>query len=124
MAAACLVLWAGVAISGTRDMLAFNEACAAAAREVEATGVPAWEIDAGYPLNGWRLYAHSENLPPGSDRRYDVPFVTSDRPTQYAIMEPAAAGIRHRARGATRSRVLADHPRRLRPPAPSREAMN
>jgi len=93
MAAACLVLWAGVAISGTRDMLAFNEACAAAAREVEATGVPAWEIDAGYPLNGWRLYAHSENLPPGSDRRYDVPFVTSDRPTQYAIMNRPLPGF-------------------------------
>ena len=70
-----------------------REACAAAAREVEATGVPAWEIDAGYPLNGWRLYAHSENLPPGSDRRYDVPFVTSDRPTRYAIMNRPLPGF-------------------------------
>jgi hypothetical protein len=93
IAAGCLVLWAAVAISGTRDMLAFGEACAAAAREVEATGVPAWEIDAGYPLNGWRLYAHSENLPPGSDRRYDVPFVTSDRPTEYAIMNRPLPGF-------------------------------
>jgi hypothetical protein len=93
MAAACLVLWAAIAVSGTRDMLAFSEACAAAAREVEATGVPAWEIDAGYPLNGWRLYAHSENLPPGSDRRYDVPFVTSDRPTRYAIMNRPLPGF-------------------------------
>jgi hypothetical protein len=93
IAAGCLALWAAVAISGTRDMLAFSEACAAAAREVEATGVPAWEIDAGYPLNGWRLYAHSENLPPGSDRRYDVPFVTSDRPTEYAIMNRPMPGF-------------------------------
>jgi hypothetical protein len=93
IAAACLVLWAAVAISGTRDMLAFNEACAAAAREVEADGVPAWEIDAGYPLNGWRLYAHPENLPPGSDRRYDVPFVTSARPTTYAIMNRPLPGF-------------------------------
>jgi hypothetical protein len=93
MAAACLVLWAAIAVSGTRDMLAFSEACAAAAREVEATGVPASEIDAGYPLNGWRLYAHSENLPPGSDRRYDVPFVTSDRPTRYAIMNRPLPGF-------------------------------
>jgi hypothetical protein len=92
LAAGCLVLWAAVAVSGTRDMLAFNEACAAAARQVEATGVPAWEIDAGYPLNGWRLYAHWENLPPGSNRRYDVPFVTSIRPTQYAIMNRPLPG--------------------------------
>jgi hypothetical protein len=93
IAAGCLVLWAAVAVSGTRDMLAFNEACAAAARAVEATGVPAWDIDAGYPLNGWRLYAHSENLPPGSDRRYDVPMVTSDRPTRYAIMNRPLPGF-------------------------------
>jgi hypothetical protein len=93
IAAGCLVLWAAVAISGTRDMLAFGEACAAAAHEIEATGVPAWEIDAGYPLNGWRLYAHSENLPPGSDRRYDVPFVTSDRPTEYVIMNRPLPGF-------------------------------
>jgi Dolichyl-phosphate-mannose-protein mannosyltransferase len=93
IAAGCLVLWAAVAASGTRDMLAFGEACAAAAREVEAAGVPAWEIDAGYPLNGWHLYAHSENLPPGSDRRYDVPFVTSDRPTEYAIMNRPLPGF-------------------------------
>jgi hypothetical protein len=92
-AAACLVLWAAIAISGTRDMLAFNEACAAAAQEIEATGVPASEIDAGWPLNGWRLYAHSENLPPGSDRRYDVPFVTSDRATRYAIMNRPLPGF-------------------------------
>jgi hypothetical protein len=92
IAAAFLVLWAAVSISGTRDMLAFNEACAAAAREVEAMGVPAWEVDAGYPLNGWRLYAHPENLPPGSNRRYEVPFVTSVRPTRYAIMNGPKPG--------------------------------
>ncbi len=59
------------------------------------SGVPPWEIDAGYPLNGWRLYAHSENLPPGADRRYDVPFVTSDRKAQYVIENypPAGANI-------------------------------
>jgi hypothetical protein len=85
-AGALLAVWAAVAVSGTRDMLAFNNACAGAARDLEAAGIPAADIDAGYPLNGWRLYAHSENLPPGSDRRYDVPFVTSDRSTRYQIV--------------------------------------
>jgi len=75
-----------VAITGTRDMLAFNEACAKAAAEMEAAGISPVEMDAGYPLNGWRLYAHAENLPPGADRRYDVPFVTSDRPTRYSVV--------------------------------------
>jgi hypothetical protein len=66
-------------------MLAFNAACAQAARELEASGIAPSEVDAGYPLNGWRLYAHPENLPAGADRRYDVPFVTSARLTRYSI---------------------------------------
>ena len=85
VAAVLLLAWSGIAISGTRDMLAFNEAAATLAREVEASGVPRWDIDAGYALNGWDLYAHPENLPPGADRRYQVPFVTSDGPTHYSI---------------------------------------
>jgi hypothetical protein len=85
IAAAMLVIWAGTAVSGARDMLAFNDACAKAARELEASGIPPWDIDAGYALNGWRLYAHPDHLPPGANRRYDVPFVTSNRATHYSI---------------------------------------
>jgi hypothetical protein len=86
IASALLVGWAAVAISGTRDMLAFNDAAREAARELEATGIPAWDIDAGYSLNGWRLYAHPEHLPAGANRRFDVPFVTSNRATQFSIV--------------------------------------
>jgi hypothetical protein len=93
VAAAGLILWTAIALTGTRDMLAFNDAGALAVRQLEATGVPAWEIDAGYSLNGWRLYAHPEHLPPEWDRRDDVPFVTSDRPTQYAITNRPLAGF-------------------------------
>ena len=85
LAVPLLGVWAVVSATGTRDMLAYNDACARAAQELEAAGIPPVEVDAGYPLNGWRLYAHPENLPPGSDRRYDVPFVTSDRSTRYSI---------------------------------------
>jgi hypothetical protein len=97
MAAALLAIWAGIAITGTRDMLAFNEACATAERELEATGIPSWDIDAGYAWNGWRLYAHPENLPPEADRGYDVSFVTSNRATHYSITNsplPHSEGIR------------------------------
>jgi hypothetical protein len=55
------------------------------AGELEASGIPPWDIDAGYPLDGWRLYAHPERLPPGSNRQSDVPFVTSNRLTHYSI---------------------------------------
>lgn len=85
IAGVLLALWAFVAVSGTRDMLGVNATAAAIARQLEASGVPAWEIDAGYALNGWRLYAHPEHLPPGASPDADVPFVTSTRPTQYAV---------------------------------------
>jgi Dolichyl-phosphate-mannose-protein mannosyltransferase len=85
VASALLIVWSAISISGTRDMLAFNEAAAGLERETEASGVPRWDIDAGYALNGWQLYAHPENLPPGVDRRYGVPLVTSDAPTHYSI---------------------------------------
>jgi hypothetical protein len=92
MASALLILWAGIAITGTRDMLAVNETAAKAARELEAQGIPPWQIDAGYANNGWRLYAHPENLPPGANRRYEVPFVTSNRPTGYSIVNSPLPG--------------------------------
>jgi hypothetical protein len=85
IATALLVIWAAIAISGTRDMLAFNEVCAKEARTLEASGIPSWDIDAGYAWNGWRLYAHPENLALGANREYDVPFVTSNRATHYSI---------------------------------------
>jgi hypothetical protein len=92
MASALLVVWAAIGISGTRDMLAFNDAAARAARELEATGIPPWDIDAGYAVNGWRLYAHPEHLPPGANRRYEVPFVTGNRPTTYSITNSPLPG--------------------------------
>jgi len=92
VAAALLVGWAAIAITGTRDLLGFNEACAAEVRRLEASGVPPYDIDAGYPLNGWRLYAHPEQLPPGADRRYDVPFVTSNRSARYVIVSHPPPG--------------------------------
>ena len=38
------------------------------------------------------LGGHPENLPPGSDRRYDVPFVTGGRSTKFAIMSHPVPG--------------------------------
>ena len=92
VAAVLLVVWAAVAMTGTRDLLGFNAACAEAVTWLEKSGVPPYEIDAGYPLNGWHLYAHPENLPPGADRRYDVPFVTGGQTTKFAIMSHPVPG--------------------------------
>ncbi|MBI3492843.1 MAG: glycosyltransferase family 39 protein [Acidobacteria bacterium] len=92
VAGALLALWAGIAVTGTRDMLAVNDACGRVARQLEASGVKPWEIDAGYAWNGWRLYAHPEHLAPGASPRFDVPFITSDAPTPYAIANSPQPG--------------------------------
>ena len=85
VAGALFSVWAVIAISGTRDLMAVNAASATAARQLEAAGIPSWEIDAGYALNGWRLYAHPENLQPGANRRFDVPYVTSGRLPMFRV---------------------------------------
>jgi hypothetical protein len=87
-----LAVWASLGIPGTRAMLAANAVCAEMARDLEAQGVRPSEIDAGYAVNGWRLYSHPENLPPTADRRYEVPFVTSDVPTAYGIVTTPKPG--------------------------------
>ena len=46
---------------------------------LRARNIPFASIDAGYVFNGWNLYAHPENLPPGAIPERDVPFVTSRR---------------------------------------------
>jgi hypothetical protein len=80
-----LALFWFLCVTGTRDMIDVNEVAARAAADLEASGVPPWDVDAGWALNGWRLWAHPERLRPGADRQWDVPFVTSKTPTTYAV---------------------------------------
>jgi hypothetical protein len=56
--------------------------------------IPLASIDAGYVLNGWNLYAHPENLPPGAVRERDVPFVTSGEKKPYVIAASPVTGYR------------------------------
>ena len=85
-------LLAGVSISGTWDVLRFNQACADAFDQLRARGVPAAEIDAGYSLTGWMLYAHPENLAPGETVAHDVPWVTSRKEQPYVISNTPIPG--------------------------------
>ncbi|HZS08532.1 MAG TPA: glycosyltransferase family 39 protein [Blastocatellia bacterium] len=87
-----VALLAFVSISGTWDVLRFNQACAEAFNYLRATGVPAAEIDAGYSLTGWTLYAHPENLAPGQTPAEDVPWVTSGKELPYVISNTPLPG--------------------------------
>ena len=85
VALAGIVIFGMVSIAGTIDMLRFDDSAWNAYYELRRSGIPAAEIDAGYAINGWMLYAHSENLPPGSDPTTDVPYITGDADLSYKI---------------------------------------
>jgi hypothetical protein len=85
-AAIVLAAWAVISVTGTRDVLTTNAIAARFVRDLEAQGVRPIDVDAGYTLNGWRLYVHPENLPPGADPHTDVPFVSTDEPSPYRIV--------------------------------------
>jgi hypothetical protein len=90
---ACLLAFqAAVGIAGTRDALAYNQACAIAYAELRRQGIAARDIDAGWSWNGWMLYAHPDNLGPGVDRNRDVPQVTSKRALPYALASTPIPG--------------------------------
>jgi Dolichyl-phosphate-mannose-protein mannosyltransferase len=56
--------------------------------------MPFANIDAGYAFNGWNLYAHPENLAPGTLRERDVPFVTTNEKKPYVIATSPIPGYR------------------------------
>ena len=73
---AMLVTW-----SETQNNRAASEALA----WLRNRGIPFSDIDAGYALDGWYLYAHPENLAPGQIPERDVPFVTTNERRPYVI---------------------------------------
>jgi hypothetical protein len=79
-------------VTGTRDMLAYARAVDGALARLVAAGVPWREVDAGYSENGWHLYAHPENLPPGTDVDRDVPHVTGAADLPYVIANTPVRG--------------------------------
>jgi hypothetical protein len=62
-----------------------NRAAAAGLAWLREKGIPFSEVDAGYALDGWHLYAHPENLAPGQLADRDVPFVTTNEKKRYVI---------------------------------------
>jgi hypothetical protein len=101
---AALVLQSWIGIAGTRDALHYNEMCSRAYSDLVRSGARPYDIDAGWSFNGWMLYAHPENLPPGADRERDVSAVTSRASRTYLLAKAPVQGYellkRYRWRGA------------------------
>jgi Dolichyl-phosphate-mannose-protein mannosyltransferase len=91
---------AGIAVLYAVSMLVtWNEtqtsrATAKAIVWLRENSIPFASIDAGYVFNGWNLYAHPENLPPGAVPERDVPLVTSKENKPYVIAASPIAGYR------------------------------
>ena len=91
---------AGIALLSLIAMLATwsetqnNRAAAAGLSWLRNRGINFSEIDAGYALNGWYLYAHPENLAPGNIPDRDVPFVTTNEKKPYVIATSPISGYR------------------------------
>ena len=74
-----------IALSGTWDNLQVARATQESYDWLEQKGIRMGDIDAGYPFNGWYLYAHPENLPYGARRDRDVPRVSAKLEKPYVI---------------------------------------
>ena len=94
VAALGLLAQAAVGILGTRDALRFNAACQSEYAALVRSGIQPYDIDAGWSLNGWMLYAHPQRLPASADRARDVPFVTSEQRRPYVLAKAPIGGYR------------------------------
>jgi hypothetical protein len=69
-----------------------NRAAARGLTWLRDRGIAFADIDAGYALDGWYLYAHPENLAPGNTPDRDVPFVTTNEKKRYVIATSPISG--------------------------------
>jgi hypothetical protein len=83
-----------LSLSGTWGNLQVTRASRTAFTWLRRHGIPAADIDAEYTLNGWHLYIHPENLPPGAVPERDVPFVTSKEEKPYVTAISPLPGYR------------------------------
>ena len=89
-----LAIFYSIAILVTWNETQTSRAIAEAVARLRGKNIPFADIDAGYVFNGWNLYAHPENLPPGALPERDVPFVTSNEKKPYLIAASPIAGYR------------------------------
>jgi len=81
VAVACFAL---LGVLGTRDDFELNRAAWRAEAALREAGVAAADIDGGYVLNGWRLYAHVERFAPSFPAER-VPFLFAKDELPYVL---------------------------------------
>jgi hypothetical protein len=91
---ACITVLYTVSLLVTWNENQTNRATAEAVAWLREKNIPFASIDAGYVFNGWNLYAHPENLPPGALPERDVPLVTSNEKKPYVIAASPIPGYK------------------------------
>jgi hypothetical protein len=80
-----VLVYAAIAVSGTIDNHRFQRTVAQVRAWLLEQQARPWHIDAGYALNGWWLYAHPENLPPGASPEPDERYIKTHGELPYVI---------------------------------------
>lgn len=93
-ALSCISILYAVSMLVTWNENQTSRATAEAVAWLREKNIPFARIDAGYVFNGWYLYAHPENLPPGALPERDVPLVTSGEKKPYVIAASPLAGYK------------------------------
>jgi hypothetical protein len=90
-----LCAFATVSMVGTWEHLQYNRALWNAVSWAQRTGVAQRELDGGYVVNGWLLYAHPEHARRTSTGDVLVPWINEGVMMQrYAILNGVPAGVR------------------------------
>jgi len=92
-----VLLWGTIAVTGTIDQFRYLSTVMDARDWLLRQGVAAADIDAGYAVSGWWLYAHSPDGPPSRGREPAVPWVTGWPVLPYKIAnvpEPSYVVVR------------------------------
>ncbi|HWC02661.1 MAG TPA: glycosyltransferase family 39 protein [Methylomirabilota bacterium] len=89
-----LSVFATVSMLGTWDHLQYNRALWNAVTSAQRMGIPQGELDGGYVVNGWLLYAHPEHALRTSTGDVRVPWINEGATQRYAIVNGVPLGAR------------------------------
>jgi hypothetical protein len=80
-----LCLFAGIGFVGLRDRIEAENALWSAVNDLQRSGVPVSQIDAGYVVNGWLQYAHPDQANRNAAGHVAVPWVNDASPSPWVV---------------------------------------
>jgi hypothetical protein len=87
-----IVLYAVVTGIGLRDLGTYDRALWRGVDGLRQMGIPDQEINAGYVVNGWLLYANADRAPRDVNGNVDVPWVNGGYDPPYRVANAPAEG--------------------------------